>query len=254
MKKINILLFVLAFGMNIAQLMAQSFIEGTACTATCLDPAKTALIGRLAPQNNVSPNQNLPCGSGTSEDNPSWWIIRPAFDSLKFSMTTANCTSSGGGLIGIEMTLWEGESCGTLTAVQCVTGASGTLKTGVAPCKTYYLQIDGRAESVCDVTINYDNKQILKQVDKPKITGPDQICKGANGSYCASIPSMAGCRPDSWKWTVEPVSAGTISGAVGSDCATLKLTGTIPPNGKVKVCVEPVFKGKCPPIPQKECK
>jgi hypothetical protein len=253
MKKINILLFILFIGINIAQVTAQSFVENTACSAICLDTSQNALVGKLAPQNGISLNQFLPCGGGTTEDNPSWWMLRPSSNLLTFSIVATNCIA-GNGAIGVQMTLWKGESCGDLAVAQCFEGMAGAITANVVPCKTYFLQIDGLSESVCDVTINYDNKQILKQVDKPTITGPNQICKGANGVYCASISSMAGCRPDSWKWTVEPASAGTISGAVGSDCATLKLIGTIPANGKIKVCVEPVFKGKCPPQVQKECK
>jgi hypothetical protein len=50
------------------------------------------------------------------------------------------------------------------------------------------------------------------------------------------------------------VSSGTISGAVNSSAATVKLIGTIPANGIINVCVEPIFKGKCPPTTQKSCR
>jgi hypothetical protein len=252
MKKIYFLLLLLTLGTNIAQLKAQTFVENNPCSAICLDPAKTALIGKLAPPNNLSPNAHLPCGGGTTEDNPSWWFFRPRFDSLKFSLTATNCTIGGANLTGVEMTLWEGDCNNGVTALQCITGTSGVLLVkNVAPCKSYYLQIDGRGESVCDVTINYDNNQILKQVDKPVITGPDKACKGSSAALCASIPSMNGCQPDNWKWSVEPSSAGTIVST--SNCPTLKLTGIVPPNGKVNVCAEPVFKGQCLPNVQKEC-
>ncbi len=252
MKKLNVILFILFVGINIAPLAAQNFVENTPCSAICLDTNQTTIIGKLAPANGISLNQNLPCGSGSSEDNPTWWVFRPSSSSVQFTIMATNCMS-GGGAAGVHTTLWEGDFCGNITALNCIFD-SGVLTAPVSPCKTYYLQVDGVTESICDMVISYDNNQLLKQVGKPRITGPAQICKGANGQFCASIPSMAGCRPDSWKWTVEPASAGTITGPTGSDCATLKLTGVIPSDGKIKVCVEPFFKGTCLPKTQKECK
>lgn len=249
MKK-NIFLILSVLLLHGSTLLAQ-IVEGTACTASCLDPNKSSVKGRMPNANGISPNQNLPCGAGTTEDNPAWWIVRASGNSLTFQINATNCV--GGGL-GVQLNLWEGDACASITSINCIVGTGGVLTIPTTPCKLYYLQLDGLMESVCDITLTYDKNQLLTMVDKPKITGPSQVCKGGNIDLCASIATMQGCTPNSWKWTVEPASAGTITTSVGSDCATLKLTGTIPANGKVKVCAEPIFKGKCPPTTQKECK
>ncbi len=236
--------------------MAESsgqIVEGTPCTATCIDVNKSSITGRQPNQNGVSPNLNLPCGSGTTEDNPAWWIIRPSGNKLTFSITTSNCVPGAGGSIGVQMTIWEGDNCGSVTAIDCVVGTSGILTTSVSPCKVYYLQIDGLAECQCNVICTYDKNQILKEVPPAKLTGPMQICKGASAKFNASLPSLPGCRPDDWKWTIEPASAGTATKVAGSpDDVNIKITNP-PANGKVKVCAEPVFKGKCLPKVNKVC-
>jgi hypothetical protein len=225
--------------------VAAQFVEGTPCTASCLDPLKGTISGTLPNANNQSPNLNLPCGGGTSEDNPVWFIIRPSKDSLTFSFTATNCV--GGCGAGIEMTLWEGDNCGSVTAVNCISGASGKLTSKVTPCKVYYLQLDGLCESRCFVTLNYDNSQILREVPAPVINGPKQVCKTVAAKFCAALPSLNGCQPDSYKWTLDPASSGTITKIVGDpDCVNIKFTNP-PANGKVKVLAEPVFVGKCPP-------
>jgi hypothetical protein len=230
--------------------VAAQLVEGTPCTATCLDPTKSTITGRNPNPNNQSPNLNLPCGSGTTEDNPAWWILRPSGNSLSFAITTSNCV--GGGL-GVQMTLWEGDNCGSVMAIDCVVGTSGVLTTAVTPCKVYYLQVDGISESQCNVIVTYDKNQLLKEVPAPEIKGAKQVCKGVAAKYCATIPGLNGCRPDSYKWTLDSASVGTITKIPGEfDCVNIKFTNP-PANGKVKVCVEPVFSSKCPPKVNKAC-
>jgi hypothetical protein len=251
MKK-NIILIVSLVLLSCSALLAQ-IAEGTACTAICMDPTKSSITGRQPNQNNVSPNQNLPCGGGTSEDNPMWWVLRPSGTNLTFQVIATNCVAGECG-IGVQTTIWEGDACGNVTSLGCKVGLSEILTVPTTPCKVYYLQIDGLCECRCDIKVSYDKNQLLSKVDKATITGASQICKGASTVYTASIPTMQGCRPDSWKWTVIPANAGTISAAVGSDDATFKFNGTVPDSvKKIMICVEPVFKGKCPPITQKQC-
>ncbi len=251
MKQFKHLLVLFFYFVGLMQLQAQ-LVEGTPCTATCLDPNKTTITGRQPNQNGSSPNLNLPCGSGTSEDNPAWWILRPSGTTLTFSVTTSNCVAGGCGL-GVQMTLWEGDACGSVTAIDCIVGTSGSFTSSVQPCKVYYLQVDGLCECQCNVIVTYDKNQILKEVPKPEIKGPKQICKGAMAKFCASLPSLQGCRPDSYNWTLNPASAGTITKIPGDpDCVNVKITNP-PANGKVTICAEPKFNGKCPPKTNKEC-
>ena len=102
-------LFSVLLLLSIATSLRAQLVEGTPCTATCIDVNKSSITGRQPNQNGVSPNLNLPCGSGTSEDNPAWWIIRPSGNKLTFSITTSNCVAGGCGL-GVQMTIWEGDN------------------------------------------------------------------------------------------------------------------------------------------------
>ncbi len=251
MKRIKNVILLLLLLMSSASLHAQ-LVEGTPCTATCLDPNKNTITGRMPNANGSSPNLNFPCGSGTTEDNPAWWILRPSGTTLTFGITTSNCEAGGCGL-GIQMTLWEGDACGSVTSVDCLVGTFGFFTATVSPCKVYYLQLDGLCECVCDVIITYDKNQILKEVPKPEINGSKQVCKGATAKFCASLPSLQGCCPDAYNWTLNPGNAGTITKIPGDpDCVNVRITNP-PANGKVTICTEPKFNGKCPPKTNKEC-
>jgi hypothetical protein len=257
MKK-NIFLFtLLSFFINQISLFAQ-IVEGTACTATCMDPTKSSITGRMPNPNGVSPNQNLPCGNvnGTTEDNPSWWTIRPSGNSLSFQIATSNCIEGSAGCgTEVTLTLWEGDACGNVTALNCFTGKNGILTVSTTPSKVYYLQLDGVCESQCDVVLTYDKNQMLSKVDKPTLTGASKVCKGINFIYTAALPTAQGYKPDSWQWSTLGLSfGGTLLGTTGTNNATLKLSSTIADSiKKIMVCVQPVFKGKCPPTTQKQC-
>ncbi len=248
LKQLFILFF---FFFALAQASAQ-LVEGTPCTASCLDPSKSTLTGRQPNQNNVSPNQNLPCGVGSSEDNPSWFIFRPSGTTVTFSIATSNCVAGSCG-IAVEMALWEGYSCNSLTPIDCKVGTSATLTATVEPCKTYYLQIDGLCECQCNIVLTYDKNQILNEVPKPEIKGLKQVCRGTVNSFKVSMSSIIGCKPDAYLWTISPASAGTITKIFGKeDSVSIKISNP-PATNKVTVCVEPKFNGKCLPQTNKEC-
>jgi hypothetical protein len=248
MKKIlTLLTFFYAFSPLYAQL-----IEGNPCTATCIDP-NGKITGRQPNQNGVSPNVNPPCDLSTSEDNPSWWIVRPSGNSVAFTVTTSNCVAGISGVFGVELTLWEGDACGSVTAIQCVKGTAATLTASVTPCNIYYLQIDGIDECQCNITLSYDKNQILKTVPKPVITGPSTACLGTTIKLCASIPNPMGCQSNGFTWRADPASAATITSIQGDlNCANIKINN-IPTGGKIKICAKPRFNGKCPPTVQEEC-
>ncbi|MFZ4545556.1 MAG: hypothetical protein ACOYOA_16005, partial [Saprospiraceae bacterium] len=240
--KNSLILFFLFFFFG--KVSAQVF-EGTPCTATCLDAKKTSIIGRMPPANGLSPNVNIPCGGGSTEDNPAWWIFRPSGNTVTFSITTSNCIAGGCG-IGVSLTIFEGTICGDVTAINCITGTTGILTTTVTPGKIYYLQLDGVCETQCDVVISYIQNQILQEVIAPTISGPLQICKGATTTYSPTFADPNAAKPDDWKWTLSPASAGTITKSIVGADVKLKITNP-PVSGKVSLCLEPIFKGKCPP-------
>ncbi len=246
---IHIAFFVFFQQNAIAQLL-----ENTPCTAVCLDVTKGSINGRMPAVNGLSNNKFLPCGSGTSEDNPTWFSFRPTGNSVTFSIIATNCSGGGcGDDAGVQATIWaEGQDgCNDLTAVQCAVGPISTLTAIVTGLKTYYLQIDGMCESQCNIAITYDKNQFVSTVEKPKITGQSSICKGTKGKYKASFPSSPTAKPNSWKWSLEPLTAGTISQIATTDSVLLNIVNP-PANGKIKLSVEPVFKGKCAVIVQKE--
>ncbi|MFZ4545471.1 MAG: hypothetical protein ACOYOA_15565, partial [Saprospiraceae bacterium] len=226
--------------------------ENTPCTAICVDYTKSSISGRQPNQDAISPNLNLPCGSGSSEDNPFWWMLRPSGKQLDFQFTTSNCVA-GNSYLGVQLTLWEGDNCGSLTAVDCVKGESGTLSTAVNPYKLYYLQIDGNGECQCNFIISYDKNQLLSAIPPPTISGPHQICKASNIRYSASVAALPGLAPDSWNWTLEPANAGVLTKVPGSPADINLNFTTAPPNGKLKICAQPVYKSKCSPSTQKSC-
>ena len=247
MKNIFTLLLLLC---SLVKLSAQ-LTEGTPCTAACLDPTKSSITGRMPKANGLSPNLNRPCGDA-SEDNPTWWMMRPSGNQLTFTLSTSSCFTGGACAPGVTLTLFEGSSCGDVTAVGCLQGKEGVLSVSVTPCSMYYLQLDGNCETVCDVNISYDKNQILAEVQEPNISGAQEVCKGASTTYSASMSGMAGGRPDSWSWTLTPATAGTISPIPGTDDVKVKITDP-PTGGTVSLCVKPVFNGKCAPKTNAGC-
>ncbi len=248
MKELKKIIFILFALSNCLQLRAQ-FVENNPCTAICLDLNRNSMSGRTPAANLTSPNLNLPCGAGTTEDNPIWFVFRPSGSSFSFSFSSTNYSINGS--TGLQVTLWEGSSCGIISPVTCQVGISGTLVATTTPYSVYYIQFDGLAEQQCDLVFSYDKAQLAGSgaVSAGSISGPKQICKNVDAQYCAAANFTA---PD-YKWTLSPSSAGTITKISGQpECAKVRITNP-PANGKVEVCVEPVFTGKCPQPTQRIC-
>ncbi|MFZ4545472.1 MAG: hypothetical protein ACOYOA_15570 [Saprospiraceae bacterium] len=62
--------------------------EVSPCTATRIDVIKSSFTDRMPNHIGKSPNVYLPCGTGSTEDSPEYWKIRPAYDSFRFRVIT----------------------------------------------------------------------------------------------------------------------------------------------------------------------
>jgi hypothetical protein len=242
-KNILFLITIIAFVTN-------AIAQNDPCTAYPLDVNKTYTTGQMVPPF-LAPNLNLPCGGGGETHNPIWWVFRPSGSIFSFTMTVSSCVAGGCGS-GVQSTVWEGQNCGSITAVDCQVGLSMTYTLSVNPCKIYYIQADGLCGAQCKITITYDKTQLLGSVPKPIISGNKQVCKGLTTKYCATS-AIQGCDADSYKWTLNPANSGTVTAITGEyGCANVKITNP-PLSGKVQVCAEPVFTGKSLPTTTKEC-
>ena len=218
--------------------LATAQTENDPCSAPCLSFSGST-SGSDPAADGFSPNVNLPCGSGTSEDNPTWYTFVPAGSSFTINVSVSGCTGGSG---SVQVTFFEGDDCGQVSAIgclNCVTG--GSLTAATTPCKQYWIQVDGCAEAVCNFTFTYNSNELLKTVPPPVITGPISVCLGTTQTYCAVIPG--GCKPSSWIWKTIPAGKAIIT--VGSDdnCVDVKWTSA----GSFKICGKPKFTGKCPP-------
>ena len=136
-KNILFLITFLVFAIN-------AIAQNDPCTAYPLDVNKTYTTGQMVPPFQ-GPNLNLPCGAGGELTNPIWWAFRPSGSIFSFTMTTSSCIGDcepGLGL-GLATTVWKGQSCAAITAVDCQVGFSVTYTLSVEPCKIYYIQADG---------------------------------------------------------------------------------------------------------------
>jgi hypothetical protein len=167
-------IFLLIFLLQCSIIFAQTLVENTACTAYPIDATKTQLEGIMPTQDGISPNVNVPCGSGTTEDNPTWWTFRPSGTQLTFSLTTTDCKAGNCGT-GVSLDIWEGDDCKNLKRVKCFMGTKYVLTTTVVPNKRYYLQVDGLCETQCNMVIKYDPNQIVSQSISTKDTEIGEI-------------------------------------------------------------------------------
>ncbi len=239
MKRLRLLLtfFLLA---TLTVLSAQP--ENDPCSAPCLG-ASGSVSGTNPSADGQMPNANLPCGSGTSEDNPTWYTFVAGCSSFTLNVSVSGCASGS----SIQATIFEGDGCGDISAascVNCVTG--GAVSIATVPGKQYWIQVDGCAEAVCNFALSYDPNCLLKNIPKPLITGLLNVCKGSTQDYCATIPG--GIVPSSYTWNIVPASAGQI---IPNDlCTQVKWNQT----GTFQLCATPKFNVKCPPTGvQKGC-
>ncbi len=232
MKKLqlSILLFSL---LGCFSLLAQS--ENDPCSAPCLSPSGTT-SGTNPPADGQSPNVNLPCGSDTSEDNPTWYTFVAGQPSFTLNANTSTCSSGS----SIQVTIYEGDDCGAVTSIGCINCVtSGSINANTIPGHQYWIQVDGCAEAVCSYTLTYDPNSILKNIGTPTILGKTNTCVGSTSKYEAKLSS--GLVPSTYNWVITPASAGTI---LSQDTSSVDIKWNT--TGVFQLCATPKFYVKCP--------
>ncbi len=234
MKKLQLLFIALILAMS---QFAFAQTENDPCTAPCLSFSGST-SGQDPAADGFFPNQNLPCGAGTSEDNPTWYTFVPSGSSFTINLSVGGCSSG----TSVQVTFFSGDDCGSVGSagcLNCVTGGSLTLAT--IPGKQYWIQVDGCAEAVCSFTLSYDPNQLLKIVPPPIVTGPINVCKGTTQEYTAMIPG--GIKPSNYTWTITPSSGGQVLPPNNEETVQVKWNSV----GTFKLCAKPKFNVKCPP-------
>jgi hypothetical protein len=156
------IIFLSVFLLNSIIVVAQQWKENAPCSALCIDATKTSVYGRMPKEDSTTKNLVLPCGGGTSEDNPVWWKFKPTGTKIFFSFKSSDCIISRCG-IGIQLHIYEGNECEKLICKNGGIGTAGSFGDNVTPLKQYYLQLDGLCGCQCDVEIIYDKSQILDE-------------------------------------------------------------------------------------------
>lgn len=235
MKKIfYAILFFLASSQS---LLAQT--ENDPCSAPCLSFSGST-SGGLPAADGFSPNVNLPCGSGTSEDNPTWYTFVPSGNSFTIDITTTNCI--GGNPPSLQVTFFEGDDCGGVSAMGCLNCVTeGTLSVATTLGKQYFIQVDGCAEAICNFKLTYDPLSLLKTVATPTITSDTIVgTNGVSQIFKASLPN--GFKASAWVWTINPPA---IKEEQNDEDGTVNYIFTN--TGKYTICAKPKFNVKCPP-------
>ena len=236
MKKALLINFILFLFLGTFQ-TAKAQVENDPCSAPCLSFSGTT-IGKLPDANGFSPNTNLPCGSGTSEDNPTWYTFVTSETNFKIDITVNNCTGGSG---SVQITIFEGDDCSSLSGIGCLNCiTNGTLIANTLPCKQYWLQIDGCAEAVCDFKLDYDPKQLLDNIPAPIITGEKSVCLDKSETYSAVI--TGNCLSSDYIWSILPEGKAIISNN-GDGTVDVKWTSI----GTFKLTAKPMFFVNCPP-------
>ena len=228
MKK-QLFLFFTFICLLVNSLFAQ--VENDPCSAVCLT-LSGSVSGKSPDADGFSPNANLPCGSGTSEDNPTWYTFVPSQSSFTVNVTTGKCIGGSG---SIQVTFFEGDDCGSVSAIGCLNCVtSGKLTATVIPGKQYWIQIDGCAEAVCEYTLTYDPKELLNTASAPVITGLKTLCNMSEQQYEATLTPNGGI--NSFTWSIMPANSGAnILSGQGESVVNIKFTTS----GTYQICAKP---------------
>ena len=132
-KKLHFLILAL-FLLSVQTVTAQ--VENDPCSAPCL-PFSGSVSGKNPVADSFTPDVNLPCGGGTSEDNPTWYTFVPSGSSFNLAVTAGGCIGGSG---SIQATVFEGDDCGSVSSVGCLNCIlTGSLSVAVTPCKQYWI-------------------------------------------------------------------------------------------------------------------
>ncbi|MGB3197392.1 MAG: hypothetical protein WBB17_06650, partial [Saprospiraceae bacterium] len=143
-------------------------------------------------------------GAGTScpngvPHNSSWWAFVTNGGFVSITVTFSNCVNSQGVQIGVV------GACDCSGQVSCNSncsagGSSITISGNLAPCKTYYLWVDGCNGDVCTFSLSTSGGASPKLANFTlSRTGPNPICKGCCADFMVT-PQPGLCEPE-YVWT-----------------------------------------------------
>ncbi len=128
------------------------------CKAKFINNSSGNLYFRTAVQNFISPNFYLPCGAGTTEDNPVWWKFKTLGNKATFKITTTKCIA-GSADKGTQLTLWTAANCNVNPRYDtCHTFYEGILVVtySTSPDSLYFWQFDGIGEAQCSFDVMFN--------------------------------------------------------------------------------------------------
>jgi Secretion system C-terminal sorting domain len=213
-------------------------VENDPCSAPCISFSGTT-SGALPVADGFSPNVNLPCGSGTSEDNPTWYTFVPSGTTFSINLSANGCV---GGSESMQVSFFEGDDCGGVSSMACLNCITdGSLSIATTPGRQYWIQMDGCGEATCNFTFTYNPLSLLSNLSVPTIKGNVVVNKNEQQTYEASFDN--GMKPSEWIWSVTPTA--TIKTQNDNDGT---ITFVFPKEGNYTVCAKPKFNVKCLPI------
>ncbi len=144
------------------------------------------------------------CPTGGGAHNTAWWAFVTNGGNVCITITFSNCTVNG---TGVQYGIWGDCNCGESIFCDPSCNGPGT-KTAcgvLAPCKTYYLFVDGCTGDVCDFTITTSGGGPPMLPPLTGIMGPTNLCKGAcNVEYMATLAGGNNCEA-AFQWTLDGV-------------------------------------------------
>lgn len=252
----SILLFIFSY-----TAFSQNCVPNNNCSAApkiCMQ----GYIGTTAGFSAGSEPINCPNGQQWGVHNDQWIAFMPTQSNIIINVEVVGNCSSGAGVQALIHT-----DCNS-DPIDCDVDCGGDPSVGsginFTPGATYYLRIDGCNGAICPIKITYSpDGAIMSPPDpiNPKwpgnftIAGPATIdCPGKTATYTAPFNVCA----TAYHWTIQSGDAEIINdfgteytdnnlGQPGTDVTItapnrhivrVKFTGTCPPQGTVKLCVE----------------
>ncbi len=160
------------------------------------------------------------CNGNGVPNNMEWLAFVAAYNTITMDITSFNCPGVPGGFQGIQAGIYDDceTAPGNLVPGACQTNCTnGTItltSSSFIIGNVYYLFIDGCAGDMCEYTISVtpdDATALPDLVNPPGISGPTDMCAGAQG-IVYSIPEVFAAIDYIWTvpagWTVNQNSPG----------------------------------------------
>lgn len=222
------LLILLAFFCCNAALLGQGGIIWEEATPIC-DPNSTSTFISLPPvesyDRNVFPASIEPCNSYFSFNlnNPAWYTLQATSTNISMDISITNCVGTGHG-IGVQYALVEVVD-GVPVPINCNSdanlGDNNSFSTSdLTVGTTYYLVLDGFAESTCEYSISnsigFDNPQITDRVTQLIVNGAPNTNSGCRRNDVVRVSAVDATNnpitnANSYMWEVSSLSGNGFS-------------------------------------------